>query len=76
MNRTMTRKIADQITFPAKQRPGTIGAQLCRAALAFLLCVLPFTASASEPPKLGDKAPDFTLKTLDDQTVHLGELTK
>ncbi|MGI8966890.1 MAG: peroxiredoxin family protein [Limisphaerales bacterium] len=29
----------------------------------------------STPLKVGDKAPDFTLKTLDDQTVHLGELT-
>ena len=29
----------------------------------------------STPLKIGDKAPDFTLKTLDDQTVHLGELT-
>jgi peroxiredoxin len=27
------------------------------------------------PPKVGDKAPDFTLKTLDDQTVRLTDLT-
>lgn len=27
------------------------------------------------PPKVGDKAPDFILKTLDDQTVRLSELT-
>jgi len=45
------------------------------AALAFLICVLPFALQAAEPPKVGDKAPDFTLKTLDDQTVRLSELT-
>jgi len=27
------------------------------------------------PPQVGDKAPDFTLKTLDDQTVHLSDVT-
>jgi peroxiredoxin len=31
---------------------------------------------AAEPPKIGDKAPDFSLKTLDDQTVRLSELTE
>ena len=30
---------------------------------------------AAEIPKSGDKAPDFALKTLDDQTVRLSELT-
>lgn len=29
----------------------------------------------SKPLKVGDKAPDFSLKSLDDQTVRLGELT-
>jgi peroxiredoxin len=29
----------------------------------------------SSPLKVGDKAPDFTLKSLDDQTVRLSELT-
>ena len=29
----------------------------------------------STPLKVGDKAPDFTLKTLDDQTMRLSELT-
>jgi len=32
-------------------------------------------SNAAEPPKVGDKAPDFALKTLDDKTVRLGELT-
>lgn len=31
--------------------------------------------NAASPPQVGDKAPDFTLKTLDDQTVHLSDLT-
>lgn len=30
---------------------------------------------AEASPKVGEKAPDFTLKTLDDQTVQLSELT-
>lgn len=30
---------------------------------------------AAEPPKTGDNAPDFTLKTLDDQPVRLSALT-
>jgi thioredoxin-dependent peroxiredoxin len=50
-----------------------IGIQI--TVLAFLLCALPFAASAGEPPKMGDKTPDFTLKTLDGQTVRLNELT-
>jgi len=33
------------------------------------------TLQAGEIPKVGDSAPDFTLKTLDDQSVHLSELT-
>ncbi|HTX22538.1 MAG TPA: peroxiredoxin family protein [Candidatus Aquilonibacter sp.] len=31
--------------------------------------------NAAEPPKFGDKAPDFTLKTLDGQSVTLSDLT-
>ncbi|HZF02432.1 MAG TPA: peroxiredoxin-like family protein [Methylomirabilota bacterium] len=31
--------------------------------------------NAANPPQVGDKAPDFTLKTLDDQTVHLSDVT-
>lgn len=33
------------------------------------------TALAADPPKVGDKAPDFTLKTLEDQSVRLSDLT-
>lgn len=43
--------------------------------LIFLTCLLPLALNAAEPPKVGDKAPDFALKTLDDQTVRLSELT-
>ena len=47
-----------------------------RAAVAFLfLCASWLALDAAEIPKVGDKAPDFTLKALDDQTVRLGELT-
>jgi peroxiredoxin len=42
---------------------------------ALLTCSLAFAVHAAEPPKLGDKAPDFSLKTLDDQTVRLSDLT-
>jgi len=44
--------------------------------LATLLCCLaPAALPAAEIPKPGDKAPDFSLKTLDDQIVRLSELT-
>lgn len=46
----------------------------CKIALVLLACALPLTLKAA-PPKVGDKAPDFTLKTLDDQTVRLSDLT-
>ena len=49
--------------------------RLWRSALALLFCALPLALTAAEPPKVGDKAPDFTLKTLDDQTVKMSELT-
>ncbi len=42
-------------------------------ALALLACAA-FTLNAAEIPKMGEKAPDFTLKTLDDTTVHLSEM--
>jgi len=45
------------------------------AVLAVLVAVVPLALRAAEPPQVGDKAPDFTLKTLDDQTVRLSELT-
>ena len=47
----------------------------CRLALVLLLGALPFTLSAADIPKVGDKAPDFILKGLDDATVRLSELT-
>lgn len=47
------------------------------AACLFLVITLalPVATTAAEIPKVGEKAPDFTLKTLDDQTVKLSELT-
>jgi len=42
--------------------------------IALLACLLPLALKAA-PPNVGDKAPDFALKTLDDQTVRLSDLT-
>lgn len=42
---------------------------------AFLACLVPLVLHAGAPLKVGDKAPDFALQTLDDQTVQLRELT-
>jgi peroxiredoxin len=44
-------------------------------AASFMTCLLPFALAAADPPKVGAKAPDFALKTLDDQTVRLSDLT-
>jgi len=44
-------------------------------ALALAIWVSQFTPAAAENPKVGEKAPDFSLKTLDDQNVRLSELT-
>lgn len=41
----------------------------------FLTCFLPATLNAASPPKVGEKAPDFTLRTLDSQSVDLYGLT-
>lgn len=46
----------------------------CRLALALVACALPLVPNAA-PPKVGAKAPDFALKTLDDRSVRLGDLT-
>jgi peroxiredoxin len=45
------------------------------ATLAGLIVAFSCVLQAAEPPRIGDKAPDFTLKTLDDQTVRLSEIT-
>jgi len=43
-------------------------------ALAMLTSPSPLTLPAAETAKVGDQAPDFSLKTLDDQSVRLSEL--
>ena len=48
---------------------------LCKIAFAALACALPLTLHAVNPPQVGDKASDFALRTLDDQTVRLSDLT-
>lgn len=48
------------------------------AVLALLVAVtaIPFATAADDtPPEVGDMAPGFTLKTLDDQSVRLRDLT-
>src|SRR5262249_19091459 len=57
------------------QSPLTIQCKLARAAVALLACALPLALRAAEPPKAGDGVPNFTLKTLDDRTVELRQLT-
>lgn len=75
MNHVRTNSIRDAITLTHKAGAFSRLARLQRAALTMLLCALPMAVRAVEPPKVGDKAPDFALKTLDDQTVRLSELT-
>ena len=48
---------------------------LYKAALAFLLCLIPATILAATHPQVGDKAADFSLMTLDDHAVRLSDLT-
>ncbi len=48
---------------------------LSHLALTFLALPLPLALDAANPPKVGDKAPDFALNQLDGQTVRLGDLT-
>src|SRR5215510_9057230 len=45
-----------------------------KLGLGLLACALALTLHAA-PPKVGDKAPDFALRTLDDKTVRLSDLT-
>jgi peroxiredoxin len=42
---------------------------------AFLACLVPLALQAAAPPKVGDKAPDFSLQTLDNQSIRLSDLT-
>jgi peroxiredoxin len=48
---------------------------LYKVVLAVLVCVLPLTVDAATRPQVGDKAPNFSLNTLDDQKVQLSDLT-
>jgi thioredoxin-dependent peroxiredoxin len=48
---------------------------LRKMAFAALVCALPLTINAANSPQVGDNAPDFALKTLDDQSVRLNDLT-
>ena len=45
-----------------------------RTTLALLACALQLTLNAA-PQKAGDKAPEFELKTLEDRSLHLSDLT-
>ncbi|HEY4415853.1 MAG TPA: peroxiredoxin family protein [Verrucomicrobiae bacterium] len=44
-----------------------------RTTIAVLTCALPLAVEAAIPPQVGDIAPDFTLKTLADQSVRLSD---
>jgi thioredoxin-dependent peroxiredoxin len=44
-------------------------------ALTLLTVSASLNLTAATPPGVGEKAPDFTLKTLDDQSVRLSDLT-
>jgi peroxiredoxin Q/BCP len=46
-----------------------------KIVFAALVCALPLNLVAANPPRVGDTAADFTLKTLDDQPVQLSSLT-
>jgi len=50
-------------------------AKLYSIGSALLACVVPLALQAAAPPKVGDKAPDFALKTLDNLTIRLTDLT-
>ena len=58
-----------------KVEPVKSRCHLGRTLLSLLLCAVAFAVNAAEPPKVGDKAPYFELKTLDGQSVRLSELT-
>ena len=52
----------------------TVLHHLATTLLFASLCLSP-GLTAAERPKIGEKAPDFALRTLDDQSVRLSELT-
>lgn len=47
----------------------------CFLTIGLWMCLLALPLRAATPPKVGDKAPDFALKTLDDQPMRLSDLT-
>jgi thioredoxin-dependent peroxiredoxin len=51
------------------------GRLVCALALTGLLTVNSFAAEPPKAPPVGEKAPEFSLKTLDDKTVKLSSLT-
>ena len=60
---------------PKTKNRNLLSTALAGTAFTLMACISPVALNAAEPPKLGEKAPDFTLKTLDDQPVRLSELT-
>ena len=51
--------------------------KICKSfskGFALLVCLVQLALQAA-PLKVGDKAPDFSLQTLDNQTIHLNDLT-
>lgn len=61
--------------YPIKKSFQVSAANLWRIIFALLIGGFAFVLPAAEPPKVGDKAPEFALKSLDDQTVRLSDLT-
>jgi peroxiredoxin Q/BCP len=47
----------------------------CKTVSTVLICALPLSLLAANPPQVGDTAPDFTLQTLDDESTQLSKLT-
>jgi peroxiredoxin len=45
-------------------------------SVRLVVCLVTVSAIAAEPPKAGDEAKDFTLKSLKDETVKLSDLSK
>src|SRR5665213_1995141 len=75
VSQAATLRILDRITHVSQPEAPSNKTCLWRAVFSLLYCALPLAVYAAEPPKVGEKAPEFTLKTLDDQTMRLDELT-